>query len=112
MSPPKKSKPNERNQCSVADIFGLRSSELQSSSTDVVDESKQNVLVDMVVNQVKNENGTNWTLLFDFDIHFIASNSQQIDSEHGVEIQTESSSRASSAHTSRSGTPMETEDDC
>lgn len=109
MSPPKKSKPN---QPSIMEMFGKTSSQSHSSSNDVADESKQNVLIDMVVSQVKNENGTEWTFLFDFDIHFIASGSQQIDIEDSVEIENASSSRASSAPTSRSGTPMETEDDC
>lgn len=92
------------------EMFGKRSSPLHSSLNDVADESKQNVLIDMVVSQVKNENGTEWTFLFDFDIHFIASGSQQIDFEDSVEIENASSSRASSAPTSRSGTLTETED--
>lgn len=107
MSPPKKRNPN---QPSIMEMFGKRSSPLHSSLNDVADESKQNVLIDMVVSQVKNENGTEWIFLFDFDIHFIASGSQQIDFEDSVEIENASSSRASSAPTSRSGTSMETED--
>lgn len=110
MSQAKKSKSSEpkkdRSQRTIAQMFGEA-----SSLNDDVDESKQNVLIEMIVNQVKNENGNDWTLLFDFDFHFLASNSQRIDSERDVEIDSTSTSRASSAPTSRSGSPMEIEDD-
>lgn len=113
MSAPKKYKPNDPTQPSIGDIFSrsISSCQLSSSSNDVVGESEQNVLIDMVVNQVKHKNGTEWIFLFDFDIHFIASSSQQFDSENIVEIENAPSSGASSAPTSRSGTPMEYEDD-
>lgn len=108
MSAPKRSKPNDRTQPSIRDMFGNRSNRLQGSSSDVVnDESKQNILIDMVVDQVKSENGTDWTFLFNFDLHFVAPGSQLVDFEDDVEIENASSSRASSAATSRSGTPME-----
>lgn len=104
MAPPK-----EKKQRTITELFTIKSNESPSPSIDVVDESMQNVLIEMRVNQVKNETG--WTLLFDFDIHYIASDLQQFNFERDAEIESASSSRASNASTTRAGTPMETEDD-
>lgn len=101
MSAPKKRKPDQR---SIKDMFSQSNeSDTASVSTDVDNESKQNVLIDMFVNQMKNANGIDWTILFDFNIHFIGSISQQVDSERNVEID--------SAPSSRSATPMDTDYD-
>lgn len=104
--PPKKIKLNtDPNQRTIAFMFGNKPNE--DESTDVAPKSKQNVLIDMSVHQVKNETGIDWTIMFDFDIHFIDTSSQQIDSRRDVEIE----SAGQSASTSRSATPMETEED-
>lgn len=106
MSPPKKPKPNEGpTQRSIIEMLGTRSSESGNSS--VCDESKQNVLVNMFVDEMKNENGNDWIFSFNFDTHFLASNSQHISLERDVENETEPTS--SSAATSRSSTPMDLE---
>lgn len=101
MAPPKKRK---HDQWSIKDMFGQSNdSDTASVSTDVDNESKQNVQIDLCVNQMKNANGIDWTILFDFNIHFIGSISQQVDSERNVEIE--------SAPSSRSATPMNTDYD-
>lgn len=114
MAPPKKNpRKEDPNQQSISLMFKKKSNELENSLKSIGDtiESKQNVLIDMSVNQVKSENGTDWTILFDFDIHFTEQSSQQIDAERDVECESAPTSRASSATTSRAGTPMETEDE-
>lgn len=125
MSPPsKKIKPNkDKTQRTIANMFGNSSAgpssslmdkepaESESRSMNSVDESKQNILIDMFVDQDLNEHGNHWTFSFNFEIHFLASNSQKIDSEGDVEIEYDAASEASSAHTLISGTSIETEDD-
>lgn len=101
MSVPKKRKPDQR---SIEEMFSKSNeSDTASISTDVDNESKQDVRINMFVNQMKNANGMDWTILFDFNIHFIDPISQQIDSERNVEIE--------STPSSRSATPMETDYD-
>lgn len=100
--PPNKIKLNtDPNQRLIAFMFGKKPNELEDERTDDEHESKQNVLVDLSVQQVKNETGTDWTIMFNFDIHFIDTSSQQIDDGRDVEIE--------SASTPRTATPMETE---
>lgn len=106
--PPKKRKLNaDPNQRSVAFMFGKTPNELDDQCTDDTVESKQSVLIDLSMHQVKNEIGIDWTIMFNFDIHFIDARSQQIDSERDVDVQ----SAGQSASTSATATPIESGDD-
>lgn len=86
--PPKKRKPiTDPNQRSVAFMFGKKPNELDDQCNDDTVESKQSVLIDLSMHQVKNEIGIDWTIMFNFDIHFIDARSQQIDSGRDVDVQ-------------------------
>lgn len=82
-------------------MFANQLIEDTSTSTTDAHESKQNFLIDFSTQQMKNKNGSDWTIMFNFDIHFIEL--QQIDYERDVEIE--------STSTSRTSTPMETEEE-
>lgn len=83
-------------------MFANQSIEDAGASTADAHESKQNFLIDLSTQQMKNKNGTDWTIMFNFYIHFIEL--QQIDYECDVEIE-------STTSTSRTSTPMETEEE-
>lgn len=71
------------------------------------DESKQHVLIDLTLRQAENETGCNGITWFNFHIHFIDTDSQQIGSEHDVENQ----NALSTASTSNTAMETDTEED-
>lgn len=104
--PPKKRKTG---QPTILEMYGKKPSVSVSEgeSTGAQHESKQNILVDLSLQQVQNESGIDWTIWFNFDIHFIGTSSQQVDLASEVEIV----SPGLSASTSKTSTPIDTEDD-
>lgn len=60
-------------------------SEMDFSSTPDTQPSKHNrkALFDLSMEHVKHMNGIDWTILFDFDFHFIDTSTNQVNVEHG-----------------------------
>lgn len=79
--PPKKRK---LSQLTLAEMFAKKSNETEEESASGTDESKQHILIDLSMHQMANETGIDWTIRFNFDIHFIDPSSQQIDLERPI----------------------------